>query len=55
MNIRGRVTSINTDGADEHIDSLARKYLGVDSYPGRTPSETRVIVTIAVDRVSGGS
>lgn len=55
VNIRGRVTSINSDGADEHIDSLAKKYLGVDSYPNRTPDETRVIVTIAVDRASGGA
>src|SRR5262245_34624680 len=27
-NIRGRVVELTTDGADEHIDALARKYLG---------------------------
>ena len=31
------------EGADEHIDFLAHKYLGVDRYPMRTPSEERVI------------
>jgi PPOX class probable F420-dependent enzyme len=36
-NIRGRVLEITTDGADQHIDLLARKYLGADSYPFRRP------------------
>jgi PPOX class probable F420-dependent enzyme len=35
------------EGADEHIDKLANKYLGVDSYPNRTPEEVRVIVRVA--------
>ena len=39
------------DGADNHIDMLAKKYLGVDEYPGRAqnPEEQRVIVKIAPD------
>jgi len=37
---------LTEDGADEHIDKLAKKYLGVDSYPMRNPAETRVIVRI---------
>jgi PPOX class probable F420-dependent enzyme len=41
--IRGRAELID-DGADEHIDALAKKYLGVDSYPYRQPGEERVIV-----------
>ncbi len=32
---RGTVVDVTTDGADAHIDSLAKKYLGVDSYPMR--------------------
>lgn len=40
--IRGRVVKITEDGADEHIDKLAKKYLDKDKYPWRSPSETRV-------------
>ena len=41
------------DGADDHIDRLAKKYLGVESYPFRNAAEQRVIVRITVDRVDG--
>jgi PPOX class probable F420-dependent enzyme len=40
-------------GADEHIDKLAKRFLGVDKYPYRQPTEKRVIVRIAVDRIGG--
>ena len=53
LNIRGRVISVSPEGADDHIDSLAKKYLGVDSYPGRNPAEQRVILTIEVGHASG--
>ena len=46
IQIRGRVTAITEEGADAHIDSLAKKYMGVDSYPYRNPAEKRVIYTI---------
>ncbi|RDI73687.1 PPOX class putative F420-dependent enzyme [Gaiella occulta] len=39
------------EGADAHIDKLAKKYLGADSYPFRTPEEVRVIVRIRPARV----
>jgi PPOX class probable F420-dependent enzyme len=39
------------EGADEHIDKLARKYLGVEEYPFRTPDERRVIIRITPERV----
>ena len=51
MQIRGTVTEITENGADTHIDSLAKKYLGQDKYPFRQPGEERVIYKIAVDRV----
>ncbi|MBM0256251.1 PPOX class F420-dependent oxidoreductase [Micromonospora sp. 4G55] len=35
-----------TEGADEHIDRMAKKYLGQDTYPFRQPGEERVIVRI---------
>ena len=43
--IRGRAQLIE-EGADEHIDRLAKKYLGVDEYPFRRPGEERVIVRV---------
>ena len=48
---RGRVADITESGADAHIDSLAKKYLGQDKYPYRQPGEVRVIYKIAPDRV----
>ncbi|MEH0843633.1 PPOX class F420-dependent oxidoreductase [Micromonospora sp. CPCC 205711] len=35
-----------TEGADAHIDRMAKKYLGQDTYPFRQPGEERVIVRI---------
>lgn len=49
--IRGRVVSMETKGADEHINKMAKKYLGVDVYPYRQPGEQRLIVTIKPERV----
>lgn len=46
ITIRGRVTDITTEGADDHINALAKKYLGLDEYPNRTQGEQRIIVTI---------
>jgi PPOX class probable F420-dependent enzyme len=40
--IRGRVVKITEEGADAHIDKMAKKYLGQDKYPNRSASETRV-------------
>ncbi len=50
--IRGRVVEITTDGADDLIDQLANKYLGVESYPFRNPEETRITLKIAPERIS---
>ena len=44
---------LTEDGAKEHIDKLANKYLGVDEYPYLQPGEQRVIVTITPDKVDG--
>ena len=40
--IRGKVVKITEEGADDHIDKLAKKYLDKDKYPFRTPDEVRV-------------
>ncbi len=46
LQIRGRVIKVTEEGADAHIDSLAKKYLNKDSYPFRRPGEVRVIYEI---------
>ena len=46
MQIRGRVARMTEDGADAHIDALAKKYLGKDKYPFRQPGEMRVMYEI---------
>jgi PPOX class probable F420-dependent enzyme len=47
----GTVTGITPEGADAHIDALAKKYLGVDSYPMRQEGEVRVRVTVRTDHI----
>ena len=56
VEIRGRVVERTHEGADEHIDQLAKKYLGVDQYPMRQPGEQRVIIRVEPEhvRVMGG-
>jgi len=50
--IRGRVVEITEEGADEHIDALAKKYLNADKYPNRAPGEIRVLYKILPEHVS---
>ena len=52
LEVRGRVVEITEEGADAHIDKLAQKYLGVDTYPKRTPGEVRVIYKIEPQHVT---
>jgi PPOX class probable F420-dependent enzyme len=49
--IQGRVVAMTETGGDAHIDKMAKKYLGKDSYPFRTPGEVRIIVKISPDKV----
>ena len=51
VTIRGKVTEQTSKGADEHIDKLAKRYLGVDKYPFRSPTEKRVIIKVAPENV----
>ncbi|MBZ5494993.1 MAG: PPOX class F420-dependent oxidoreductase [Acidobacteriia bacterium] len=52
LEIRGRVTEITEEGADQHIDRLAKKYLNVDSYPHRSAAEVRVLYKVTPEHVS---
>ena len=50
--VRGRVLDVTTDGAEEHIEKLAQRYLG-RPYPwfgGR--DQVRLLLTIEAERVS---
>jgi PPOX class probable F420-dependent enzyme len=59
VSVRGRVIEqINGREADDHIDKMAKKYLGKDKYPGRTPGEERLLLRIKPEQVAhwkGGS
>jgi PPOX class probable F420-dependent enzyme len=47
VDIRGRVVEIiDGEEADRQIDALAKKYIGQDTYPWRSPEETRVKVLV---------
>jgi PPOX class probable F420-dependent enzyme len=46
LQVRGRVKHMTEQGADAHIDALAKKYLGQDKYPYRRPGEVRQIYEI---------
>ena len=50
LSVSGTATLVD-EGADEHIDRLAKKYIGADSYPFRSPDERRVTIRIAVEKI----
>lgn len=50
--VQGVVEEITESGADQHIDAMAKKYLGKDRYPFRAPGEVRVIYKIRPEKVS---
>jgi PPOX class probable F420-dependent enzyme len=52
LEVRGKVAEITEEGADVHIDKMAKKYLGVDKYPYRQSGEVRVIYKIQPERSS---
>src|SRR6476620_5778893 len=51
LGIQGRVVEMTDQGGDAHIDKMAKKYLGKDSYPARKAGEVRLVVKIAPDKV----
>lgn len=50
VEVRGTVVSITGDGADAHIDRMAKKYMDQDTYPFRQPGEQRVLYKIRIDK-----
>jgi PPOX class probable F420-dependent enzyme len=53
VEVRGRVREITQEGADAHIDAMARKYLGQEKYPYRQPGEQRVLYKISIEKTHG--
>ena len=53
VEVRGAVVRISEEGGDAHIDTLAKKYLGVDVYPWRNPADTRLICYVEAQNVLG--
>ena len=53
LSIRGRVIKITEDGAVDHINGLAKKYRGIETYRSRSPGEVRVMYIIEPRRVAG--
>jgi PPOX class probable F420-dependent enzyme len=50
VEIRGTATA-TTEGADEHINALSKKYIDQDEYPNRQEGEERIKFTIKPDRI----
>jgi PPOX class probable F420-dependent enzyme len=51
VTVRGKVVEQTRRGADEHINKLAKKYLGMDKYPFKMPGEQRILLKIQPDKV----
>jgi len=52
LEVRGHVAGRSGDGADQHIDAMAMKYLGKEKYPFRQPGEVRVLYKIEPDHIT---
>ena len=52
LEVRGRVVEITEEGASEHIDQMAQKYLEMEEYPNRQPGEVRVLYKVAADSIT---
>jgi PPOX class probable F420-dependent enzyme len=53
VSIKGRVIEQTTDGADEHLKKLAKRYLGIGKYYYRKPNHKRIILKIKPEKVMG--
>jgi PPOX class probable F420-dependent enzyme len=51
VEIRGRVVEDTHEGAKEHIDALAKKYMDKDEYPFLQPGEQRIKFLVEPERV----
>jgi PPOX class probable F420-dependent enzyme len=52
LEVRGHIAERTRDGADKHIDAMAKKYLDKEKYPFRQPGEVRVLYRIEPDHIT---
>jgi PPOX class probable F420-dependent enzyme len=53
VSIKGKVLEQTSEGADEHLKKLAKRYLGIGKYYYRKPSHKRVILKIKPEKIMG--
>ena len=53
LEIRGRAVEMPGFAADEHLDRMAKKYLGTETYTYKQPGEVRVMYNIRAERIKG--
>ena len=53
IQIEGRAVEITDQGGADHIDRMAKKYMGQDRYPWNQPGDVRLIVKVAPEKVTG--
>lgn len=50
-NVRGRLVDVTTEGANDHIDALGKRYRGWDEHPNQDPNNPRVTVKILPEKI----
>ena len=55
LEIRGRAVEVPGSLADAHLDRMAKRYLGTETYTYKQAGEVRVMYKIQVERVNGFS
>jgi PPOX class probable F420-dependent enzyme len=55
LEIRGKVVRIEDDPNNQFINSLAKRYLGVDTYPYHQPGDERVVLYIQPEHTTSMS
>lgn len=53
VSIKGKVVEQATEGADEHLKKLAKRYLGIGKYYYRKPNHKMVILKIKPEKIMG--
>ena len=53
VSIKGKVVEQTSEGADEHLKKLAKRYLGIGKYYYRKPNRNRVILKIKPEKIMG--
>ncbi len=49
--VQGKVVDITEEGAADHIDKMAQKYMGKERYPYHRPDETRVLYKVLPEKI----